>query len=76
MKMTSYFHKVLKSRTMMVQFSTWQEQANTSWDSAMSDLTVALEGSFSCPRYFTQLSKQKAYWLIMGPVRQEENLFP
>lgn len=39
-------------------------------------LRVALEASFSCPRYFTQFSKQKADWLIMDPVRQEENLVP
>lgn len=54
-----------------LQWQHMEGQANTSWDSAMSDLTVALEASFSCPKYFTQLSKQKADRLIMGPVRQE-----
>lgn len=75
--MTSNFNTVLKSRTMIVKFTfVITAHGKASWNSVRSDLTVALEASFSCPRYFTQLSKEKADWSNMGPVRQEENLFP
>lgn len=76
MKMTSYFNTVLKSRTMMVKFTfAMTAHGKANWDSARSDLPVALEASFSCPRYFTHLSKQKADWSNVSPVKQE-NLFP